>query len=373
MTDLHLKFKQKLIVSLLIVFIVPPVAFLYYQYLHVLPQKPLPISKKIVEEIIPMVSDEPHYIYPHKIFKIRGTASKIILSKDGKLAFVASASRGIHILSLQNPLEPTLLYHFKYLNNAYDQARDIVLSPDEKTLFVKDSKVGIYTLDVSNPSHPKKLALYPNVKSVNKISLNGDGSRLYLAGSFGLMVADVHNKNKITIIKKINLGQAYYDVLEIQKNILYVLSSSGLEVVDITHINDPIFKEGYPTLGTPLNIILSENRTRAYISSGDSGVEIINIKNIFHPTPFGVFTPVGYTTHTTISKDGKRIFISNLNDDVDIVDVTYPYDAKLLQNIRETHDKGQIWGSVLSPDEKTLYVAYGVLGIGVVPLIKSKQ
>jgi hypothetical protein len=364
MTDPNVQFKQKIIIFLILIFILHPIGFLYYDFNTILP----PRINTTEQPIQKMRKEKNQLIFPSHICKLNGSTKDILLTQNGKIAYIASSSKGVQTLNLKDPYAPKLLATLKYPKSTYNHASSLALSTNEKTLYVKDPTIGIYSIDVRNPQKQKILATYPTVNTPSNISLSDDGKALYIVGKKGLSIVDIRQNDQIKTIMKFNNGEAYYDVVEVAKNTLYLLSLSGIDILDITDLTKPQLIGGFATLGQSRKITLSKDKTRAYISSGDSGIEVIDLKDKLHIQRSGSFTTIGNAINTTVSQNKVTIYVSTFNEDLNIIDARYPHNLELIQRVRKNHIQGQLWSSSLSPDEKILYIAYGDLGIGIVQL-----
>lgn len=350
MIDYQKKFKQKFISLILVVFLFPPIVVLYASY------TPAPTVKLKAEQSIKSTS----------YFKLRGTIRDIKISKDENIAYVVADSRGIYIIDIENPVKPKIISQFKYFKNSYDKSRSLELSSDEHTLFVRDAQAGLYSIDISNKSEPKLLSLYSSTEKILGFKLSQNTKKIYLVGEEGLTIADIKNPDEIKPVSKYK-NKKYLDVVEANDELLYLLSSYGIDILDIS--KEPTLVGNYNTLGNAEKISLSKNQMQAFLSSGYTGVEILNISNKLTPKPLNTVSCLEIAKDTTISKDAKTIYISNFNDSLEIVDISSINNAKVIQTINTRHTKkAQSWTSALSNDEKVLYIANGVMGIKIIEL-----
>ena len=347
MIDYQKKFKVFFIRTILIILIIPPLLFSYIKYKS---------DKNTNTKNITT------YINNNKIFRLRGTIRDIKISQNGKVAYVVASSRGIYILSLQNPLQPKIISQFKYFKNSYDKARAIELTQDERRLFVRDSMAGVYSIDISNLSEPKLLAVYPKTKSISTFSISKE--KIYISDDENLTIASIKNFDQIEVITKYAIDKKYFDSIEVKNNLLYLLSSNGIDIMDTSSPKQPKIIKTYSTLGDPQSISISKDKKVACISSGNNGVEILDIKNKTNPKAIGSFTSSGNIKNTTISKDRKKLYLSNFYNNLEIVDIEDINHIKSIKQIKDTQShKKEFWNATLSSDEKFIYISYGTLGI----------
>ena len=353
MIDYQSVFKQKLIFFILIILILPLIVIFYFG------------QKSDVDiKQAPLVS-----IQNSITLNLRGTIRDIKLSKNSKTAYVVAASRGVYIIDIENSLKPKLISQFKYFKNSYDKARSIELAEDKNILFVRDAQAGIYSIDIANPSEPKLLRTYKSQAPIYEFCISKNTNTIYISDADGIKIADIKNSDEIKVVTKYDKKRKYFDMVEVKENIIYLLSSHGIDIVDISFAQGPKLVGNYLASGDAKRITLSKNKTNAFLSSGYSGVEILDISNKLNPKPLGIFKTSKMIKNTIVSKDAKTIYISNFNNDIEIVDIKNPDDAKLLKkiNINPTK-KAQVWDIALSVDENRLFVANGIGGVKVIGL-----
>ena len=364
MLDHHTRFKQKFYLLLLVILIVPPLGLLYYEYRAEMADQNTVTIPKFQDH-----TETNAKLSLKHIFRLRGNVKQIELSKDGKTAYVCADSRGVYIVDLQKPLKPKIISQFKYFKNSYDKARNIALSKDQSLLFVRDAQAGIYSVDISNPTEPILLTTYASESPMSGFVLSADAQRLYISHTDGLTIADIRSHDQIIPIASLKQKKGYLGLVETADDLLYLLNNYGVDIVDISSIQEPRLVGKFDSLGRPEKIMLSNRKTRAYLSCGNAGVEIIDLNNPMSPKPAGSFTTAGFANSTSVSKNGDTIYVSNSNNDIEIVDVTDPDNPKLRHRIHEDKTQPrQVLSSTLSIDEKILYIAHGTLGMAIVEL-----
>ena len=353
MIDYQVKFKQQLIFILLSILIVPFIIIFYIgQKSHTTVKHPLASS-----------------IQKSTTLGLRGSIQDITLSNDSKTAYVAAASRGVYIIDIKDPLKPKLISQFKYFKNSYDKTRSIKLAEDKNILFVRDAQAGIYSIDIENLAEPKLLASYKSEIPIYDFCLSNKNDKLYIADADGIKAADITDTDTIKVSTAYTIKKKYYDMIEVKENLLYLLTSYGIDIIDTGFSQEPKLIKSYFTSGDANKMRLSSDKTRAFISNGYSGVEIVDIANKLNPKPLGIYKTSTPAKQAIASKDTNTLYLSNLNDSIDIVDITDPDNAKLLQEITiNPTKKSKIWSFALSANEDKLLVANGIGGLKVIGL-----
>lgn len=351
MIDQQALFIRRLIYLLLIIFILPLIIIFYFG------QKPDVNNIKKP----PLIS-----IKNSSTLNLRGTIQEVKLSKDSKTAYIVASSRGVYIVDISNPSKPRLISQFKYFKNSYDKSREIELAKDRDILFVRDAQAGIYSIDITNLSEPKLLSSYNSQALIYSFCISKDEKSIYIADEEGIKIADIQNPDRIKIVAKYDIKRRYSDIVEVQKNALYLLSSYGIDIFDTSFTKDIRLVKNYPTIGDAKKIVLSKNRTRAYLPSGYSGVEIVDIQNKLHPKSLGVFNTSKMIQDVAISQD-MQILYALSNNEIEIADIKNLDKAKLLRKIK-FKKRSKIRDIVLSNNENRIFIADGVDGFKVINL-----
>jgi hypothetical protein len=363
--DFHIKFRQKVILFLIIIFITPPVGFLTYVYNNF---KEVDHIQKVThtevkQPVLPTI-DQASYDGGLDFF---GLANDVKLIKDDKIAIIHSRPGGIYIVNTKPLISSSILSVFKTNKEKYESIKKILLSKDEKTIYALDAD-GVFSVDISDLKNPKLLNYLPihefHLGSQQNISISDNNSRLYITGMHGMFIADISQKTDIKIIGKFHNSTMYFNSVEIDKDTLYLLDGHGIDIVDMSDINNLKLVGSYPTIAHAVNITLSNNKQRAYVTGSSSDVEILNLRDKLNPKPLGSFTTDGSSLNLDIQENEKIIYSFNSNYNMQIFDVSYTYDPKLIQTIqfnilKRNNRNVLVYNHVLSKDEETLYVAYG--------------
>ncbi len=386
--DPNLSFLRKNRLILLGISVALPVAFLAYKYTH-------PALKPVTDTLTSTTAQKSALAFEaveiNKIVPLAGTTRDIVLNTKGDLAYVAAYGEGVHVLSLERPLNPELLSSFKY-RSKYDSVIKLVLSKDEKRLYALDEKRGIYSLDVQDPRHPK-LIDFVSLGGGKNLTLSDSNRRIYVSGKFGVGMIALKKDKKFELLGRLHylpdlkkyvmdtyLPDIQYadfekvaDVVEVDADTLYIMSRHP-DVINIRDLSNIKILTHFSTLGSAREVTISENRERMYLASGESGIEIFEISDHQHPRVLGGHNTESSAEHTTISKNKNILYVSTFRGGLQLFDITYPYDPKLIKSVemKKGVKKGHAIASALSADEKVLYVAYGVTGLGIMTLEKVK-
>ncbi len=254
------------------------------------------------------------------IYNTSGSARGIMVSGD--VAYVADYTRGLVVLDISDPDNPTQL-------DTYDTpgyARTVVLSGD--ILCLGDGYAGLQLLDVSNPS---------NVSLVGNIDPSGDIVDLAMAGTLvyvasytgGINIIDIADPANPVLIGSYS-GMSATNALDIQGDLLYVVNYlDGLHVLDVS---DPaaISEVGFlGTAGSPSGVSIDGNL--AFVADKSGGLLILDIK---HPTAPSLVNTVNTGGDTQrVSLAGDYAYVSDFNAGMLVLDVQDPLNVGVLETV----------------------------------------
>ena len=116
--------------------------------------------------------------------------NEMLLSKSGKMLFVANANRNTVTLldtDTGKPVE-TLVAELKPGSPPGSTPNSLALSPDEKTLFVANANINaVAVFDISKPGHSHSLGFIPVGWYPTSVRVTPDGKRLLVANGKGLI------------------------------------------------------------------------------------------------------------------------------------------------------------------------------------------
>ena len=164
---------------------------------------------------------------------IPSKAYSIILSQDGKSAFVSTFDTGsLEVIDISHFESPVLCGSMKSNLNVFNE-KAIALSPNGNTLFM-GNMFTLEVIDVSNPMKPALLGYFEedseeDIKNSDEklrpsLAVNADGNTVYVAG-LGFKVFDVSNRTKPTLVSK-GVGQPTTVLMSSDRKILFLASNT---------------------------------------------------------------------------------------------------------------------------------------------------
>ena len=275
------------------------------------------------------------------------------------IIYSANGLGGLRIIDVADPTNPVEISSYGSPNGGVN---DLALK--ENYIFITDGSA-FSVLDVSDPENPtfiKKVytsglckglairdsSLYTINEWVTSIfSINDPtnpeykfatgeilGQRLKLNNNFAVITyyneinfVDISIPDTLFLINKITT-QGWAESIRFKENVFYVADKFyGLIIIDITDINNPIYKYHIPSAYNTNYLVADSN----YVYISDMGLRIIDVSNPYNPHRVGTFQTI-YGTDQIYKKD-NLIFLVDLNiQGLRIIDVEYPnYPLELSQ------------------------------------------
>lgn len=196
---------------------------------------------------------------------------------------ITSTTSGIQFIDVSNPSLPN---PSASIGNPYSFPMAIEI--DGNYAYFGGGMTGYFMIaDISNINFPVQVGITTNISgTAYQIAISGNYA--YLAtNSDTLYSIDITNKTAPIVIGKIDLG-SFSGGIAVQGNIVYVGTSNGLKVVDISTPSNPTvltnFGSGYSKIASDFA------NQRLFVAKG-SGFDAISIAN---PTsPSGIFMGIG--------------------------------------------------------------------------------
>jgi hypothetical protein len=301
-------------------------------------------------------------------FDTPGSAWSVVISEDGRTAFVADGFSGLQIIDVSDPEAPSLAGSFDTQGFAYD----VTLSSDNTIAYVLDNSIGLQIIDVSNPAAPELLgSIATSGNYPYNIVMSPDGNTAYVADpSSGLDIIDVTDPSApSSIISSYDaIGSAYDVVVSSDNTIAYVLHRrGGLKIIDITDPATPYLIGTFDTSGYGNRMTLSSDGTTAYVADDYKGLQIIDITDPTSPSLIGNYvTPYAHTKTVTLSADGTIIYVGDryFDSGLKAIDISVPTAPVLIGIYYDSYP----YDIALSADGTIAYVANSQEGLQIIDI-----
>jgi len=281
----------------------------------------------------------------------KGHANYVVLSSDGKKAYIADGKNGLVIIDVSNL---TNLKQISSIDTAGD-AFSVTLSKDEKTAYIADAYNGLVIVDINNSKEPKIISSIDTDSWANYIVLSKDEKIAYVAEDNGIDIIDISNLAKPKKISSINKGSAYSLVLSNDGTKVYVADyDDGLVIIDVNDSKNPKIISSIDTEGYANDIKLSKDGNLAYIANGNNGLVIVNINDSKNPKIINSIDTSFYAKRITLSGDGTKAYVSDEKGGLIIIDISNPLKLKKIKSFIPTRS---VYGVALSKNERLAYIA----------------
>ena len=255
------------------------------------------------------------------------------ITLSGQLAYI-SASEGLKIVDISNITNPILKGSF----SGFRILGGVTLSSN----LVYAPSAGLKIIDVSDIANPK---LKSSLGDFTAYGMTLCGNLVYVYAALqGLKVIDVSNLNNLTIVGEIEVGNDLTRSTVIKSNKIYVVSSTGLSILDVTN---------YQLSGTPQSIDVGNYKLKV-IATDPQGAPawtsfIIRVEG--GPILIGVLppqiAPIGKSFYSFLKKDT----FFDPNNDVITYDAWQTNNSSLPIFLSFNPNSATFWGTPTAQDK----------------------
>jgi len=257
-------------------------------------------------------------------------------------AYVANGFRGLTILDVTNPSNPTSISNFTTIY----KATDVVVESDIAYVAVADSCLQI--IDVSNPYHPFLLGGVTFPVYFAQIALNLDKyeNYIYVGGNFmwDMIVINVSDPANPIIVNQQDVNDFCYDVDIFEDNLFLAGYWGGLQIFDLSDPVNP-FEVGYYPLDLALSVEANENI--AFIGDPYASLRIFDTSTLNNPILTETYS-IG-SVKDMYCLENTLYVASSIG--IHLYDVTNPYSTYETETISDCYPKG------IFPTQDYLYCA----------------
>jgi len=290
------------------------------------------------------------------------------LSIQDNLAFTANGEGGLRIIDVKAPTNPQEIGFYPGTISDVEIDGDVVFLA---------STVGLISLDVSDPALPRQLDILFISSAASRIALDNDVVTL-IAGSQGFWTIDVNNPRNMHKIKYTDTVDGHPADIVAANDFLYVAvignpirqCESGW--IFIYDISDPANPQTVGNVGTGegwdylLNNGLDLQDNVLYVVS-EPGLYIIDVSSPRNPS----VTAVYYAPFSmAVASGGNYAYVSNYYRGIETVDLNVPGEPN---NISTYATLPTLWsGDSIDFDDEGLYVS-DEMGFSIIKLNQHDQ
>ena len=208
------------------------------------------------------------------------SAREIVLSRDGQRAYVPDGD--LIVVDIRNAQNMNIIKRIATNGGA----RDVALSKNEKLAYVASGENGLAIVDIQNSTILANMDLNSGNDWAELIIISQEKNIAYIGSDHRIFIVDISNLDHLTTLATIDIEDTdWYDIqgitLSRDSNTLYIAAGDlqKLIVVNVSNPNDPKILHSFAVNSRAMDVILSKDQKRAYVSTG-YGLVIIGL-NVF--------------------------------------------------------------------------------------------
>ncbi len=267
----------------------------------------------------------------------------------GNYIYFVNYQYGLHILEKRLPFGP-----FK-TTELFSDYQPKSIDSDGSTIVLADGANGLVLFDATNISVPRFVSRTRSFSNAVDVKING--STVFVADQYlGLIILDISSPQDIAIIGYLPLT-SYSQCLVQDGSRIYVGTSGGFKIVDITDISNPTIL-GSSTSFNCQGIDAEGNYV--YIASGSD--DIYYIFEVSDPSSIQQLTSQSSAHQTRdVLIDNNILYVSEMNGGISVVNVSDPSSPQNIgyaqTNTTPSYSKMDIAGDTLivASDSQTIY------------------
>ena len=271
--------------------------------------------------------------------------------QETPLAYLASGSRGLQVISGADPTRPQRLGWFDLPGNAYGVTAAGALA------YVSDRDGGLHVVDVSQAEQPRQVAAYDSAGVAWNTALVGDVAYV-AAGAAGLRIVDVHDPLRPWELGFFSPFCFIRDVAVTGHDAYATDRRLGrLVVLDVADPTHPQQVSVFDSPGGAYAVAAVGNLV--YLADGVGGLRIVDVTKPDSPAEVGFWQSPGVAVDVVVS--GTLAYVAGREEGLHIVDVSEPTRPQLLATF---DTPGLVWG--VARQGTFVYLADGPAGVRVV-------
>ncbi|HNX00935.1 MAG TPA: T9SS type A sorting domain-containing protein [Candidatus Cloacimonadota bacterium] len=257
-----------------------------------------------------------------------------------QLFYIVTHDRNIDVLDAKNPSAPIVLGSMDLgIPGGY-----VCIKLSGEYAYVFSSIVcKLFVINVSNPHH---LTIeghcdIPNINYSSQEKIDIEGNILYLTTSAGLKMLDVSNPQQPAVIQSYPM-QLQPDILSVKDHHVYLFRYNiGLQIWDFTDPSAPVLEGGYASQSAG-DLYIQYNT--AYLLDNDNGLLAIDITAPHNPVLKWSLQDSSYFTSITIHGNFAYLTFDMHGQGIKVYDISNPGSISLV-DIFESSPGGKLYAS----------------------------
>lgn len=253
------------------------------------------------------------------------------------LAYIPAGLGGLNIVDISDPADPIVMS--EYRANNCDWGRMYAWAANDEYAFGAGRECGIHIIDVKDPSSPRFISQYADQGDLRYEHVELQGAYLFLSRhQGGVEIVEASNPaspRKINVLSTVNAWASLA-----HDSLLFVADgASGIKIVDISVIQNPVILASFQTSGSAKDLAL--HGKHLFVAVGAAGVDMIDISDPEHPILRDNYNTSGYASR--VSANNHIVAVSDW-DDVEILS----HQNKKLERVGYKNTGGRVMAIGLS-------------------------
>jgi len=254
-------------------------------------------------------------------FNPGGAAEDIIVK--GQLAFVSFFDKGLYVLDISNPAQPTVVAQLPIPGNA--RSIDIV----NDYAYIAGWESGLNIVDISDPAAPRLVGHYDTKGSAWGADVSHGHAYIWDWWG-GVMAVNVENPQQPQLVGKYHARGTIISLRQ-KGNYLYTANGSGgVQVFDINNPLNPIWATGIDFSGEVIDIWPSSSSSYAFAANAEHGLRVLDISSPFYIRALNQYDTGGIAT--LVREHQNKVYVANKTSGLVIYDAS---DINELIKVRE--------------------------------------
>ena len=210
-------------------------------------------------------------------FEFSGGWSVNDLDLTGFYAYAADGEKGLRIINLEDPKDPSIVKNFPSIGEIYG------ITIQNNLAYLASGNKGLEILNIENRETPIQVGVYEELK--NALDVEVKGKYAYIAnGEDGITILDIETLSEIKVATEFKEIGSAKDVAIVGEYAFIATGGSGMQVVRIVNPKNPRDLTTDFDLSDSRAITPSQYQEHLFIADGSDGAKVFDISTLAEPT-----------------------------------------------------------------------------------------
>jgi len=189
-----------------------------------------------------LVIDKTDLTNPEKVGELSLPEAILEIQIQGNYAYIADGAAGLRVIDISNHSAPHEAGFFD--DTRIGTARAVAVNGNYA--YLADNNAGLRIIDISNPANPQQVGIYDTPGYAYDVAVSGNFA--YVADhNGGMRIIDI--SNPASPVETGSAGYPYFERIAINGDYAYVGCDFGVNIIDISDVNNPIIVSLYLVFG----------------------------------------------------------------------------------------------------------------------------